>query len=103
MIKTALIPVALIASAAIAGSAQAKEVEERVVVTVADLDLAEAADRKTLELRLNAAVRKLCNSSSRLLLDHMIESECRAEVSAGIAAKMPHAKARHGFVRIAAH
>ncbi|MBB3032934.1 UrcA family protein [Alteriqipengyuania lutimaris] len=69
------------ALAAIALPTAAVAADRSVDISVADLDLSQAADRAVLDTRIDRAVRKVCATGTRGVTAQHIEAECRAQVA----------------------
>jgi UrcA family protein len=103
--KTITILAALLAAAVTATPAAAQQPPARVAVSYADLDLATAADRRALDLRIVHAVNAACGEASPADLRGQSAARiCRAELSGRAAAQLEVALAerRRGAAAILA-
>ncbi|NYT40252.1 UrcA family protein [Sphingomonas sp. R-74633] len=105
MMKT-LIPLALIlAPAGVPLAAQAQQTEAGVRVSYADLDLSRAADRETLDRRLDRALDTVCPTARAGYITQSPDAlRCQAEVRQQLVGARQQALAqRGGAIRISAN
>lgn len=105
MMKTALIPLALILSPAAIPLAKAQTEASAVHVSYADLDLSRAAGRAALDRRLAKALDQVCPAERPGLLTQAPEAlRCQAATRQQIAEARQQALASRGsVVRISAN
>jgi UrcA family protein len=102
MMKTALIPLALILSPAAIPLAKAQQAETASIrVSYADLDLSRAADRAALDRRLDRAVAQLCPTDRPGYLTQAPDAlRCQAVARQQIAEARQQAVASRGSVAV---
>ena len=86
--KTLLIPIAFVATAASVPAFARQEADIRsTTVSYGDLDLRSAAGQAALERRLQYAINNVCSDTDRRSLDAKVQSEaCRNEAKARLTA-----------------
>jgi len=82
--KTLLIPIALVATAASVPASARQEADTRsTTVSYADLDLGSARGQAALERRIQYAINNVCNDTGRHSLDAQAQNEaCRNDAKA---------------------